>query len=83
MKVNYTRVELSAVDDFIGRGDRSIGHVILRAWELGSLNYVWWTDLDTAYKAWCEAIEEAGLTWKYRQVGTLLSIFFTASACYR
>jgi radical SAM-linked protein len=28
----------------------------------------WWESLDTAFKAWTQAIDEAGLTWKYRQV---------------
>jgi radical SAM-linked protein len=28
----------------------------------------WWENIDKAYKAWQTAIDEAGLTWKYRQV---------------
>lgn len=28
----------------------------------------WWESLDRAFAAWTQAIDEAGLTWKYRQV---------------
>jgi hypothetical protein len=30
------------MEDFIGRGDRSISPVIKRAWELGATNDGWW-----------------------------------------
>ena len=30
------------MEDFIGRGDRRIGSVIRRAWELGATNDAWW-----------------------------------------
>ena len=33
--------QLSAMEDFIGRGDRSLGRVILRAWQLGATNDAW------------------------------------------
>lgn len=32
----------AAMEDFIGRGDRRIGAVIRRAWELGATNDSWW-----------------------------------------
>jgi radical SAM family uncharacterized protein/radical SAM-linked protein len=67
-KVNYTDVRLSAMEDFIGRGDRRLSAVVHRAWELGAGMDAWWESLDKAYGAWSQAIDEAGLSWKYRQV---------------
>ncbi|MDG2990253.1 TIGR03960 family B12-binding radical SAM protein [Candidatus Synechococcus calcipolaris G9] len=68
LKTNFTDVRISAMEDFVGRGDRRLGKVIQRAWELGAREDSWWESLDRAYGAWTEAISEAGLTWKYRQV---------------
>ncbi|MEG4282656.1 TIGR03960 family B12-binding radical SAM protein [Microcoleus sp. A006_D1] len=68
LKVNYTDVRISAMEDFVGRGDRRLGAVVRRAWELGAGMDAWWESLDTAYKAWTRAIDESGLTWKYRKV---------------
>ncbi|MEG3842387.1 TIGR03960 family B12-binding radical SAM protein [Microcoleus sp. herbarium14] len=68
VKVNYTDVRISAMEDFVGRGDRRLGAVVRRAWELGAGMDAWWESLDKAYKAWTRAIDESGLTWKYRQV---------------
>ncbi len=56
------------MDDFIGRGDRRLAPVIRRAWELGAGMDSWWENAQKAYQAWEQAIEEAGLSWKYRQV---------------
>jgi len=68
LKVNYTDVRISAMEDFVGRGDRRLGPVVRRAWELGAGMDAWWESLDKAYKAWTSAIDESGLTWKYRKV---------------
>ena len=68
IKVNYTDVRISAMEDFVGRGDRRLAPVVKRAWELGAGMDSWWESLDKAYGAWSQAIDEAGLTWKYRQV---------------
>ncbi|MEG4075079.1 TIGR03960 family B12-binding radical SAM protein [Microcoleus sp. Pol14C2] len=68
VKVNYTDVRISAMEDFVGRGDRRLAAVVRRAWELGAGMDAWWESLDQAYKAWTQAIYESGLTWKYRQV---------------
>ena len=46
----------AAMEDFIGRGDRRIGAVIKRAWELGATNDAWWQSEETAFKAWSQAI---------------------------
>jgi radical SAM-linked protein len=67
-KVNFTDVRISAMEDFVGRGDRRLGPVVRRAWELGAGMDSWWESLEAAFKAWTQAIDEAGLTLKYRQV---------------
>ncbi len=68
IKVNFTDVRISAMEDFVGRGDRRLSSVVRRAWELGAGMDSWWESLDKAHKAWAEAIASSGLTWKYRQV---------------
>ncbi|QKD81569.1 TIGR03960 family B12-binding radical SAM protein [Thermoleptolyngbya sichuanensis A183] len=68
VKANFTDVRISAMEDFVGRGDRRLGAVVRRAWELGAREDSWWESLERAFGAWTEAIAEAGLTWKYRQV---------------
>ncbi|MEA5506170.1 TIGR03960 family B12-binding radical SAM protein [Halotia wernerae UHCC 0503] len=68
VKVNFTDVRISAMEDFVGRGDRSLGKVVRRAWELGAGMDSWYENLDKAFGAWESAIAEAGLDWKYRQV---------------
>ncbi len=68
LKANFTDVRISAMEDFIGRGDRRLAPVVRRAWELGAGMDSWWESLERAFGAWQQAIEEAGLSWKYRQV---------------
>jgi radical SAM-linked protein len=68
VKVNYTDVRISAMEDFIGRGDRRLSSVIRRAWELGAGMDSWFDSLDKAFAAWEQAIAQSDLTWKYRQV---------------
>jgi radical SAM family uncharacterized protein/radical SAM-linked protein len=67
VKVNFTDVRISAMEDFVGRGDRNLGKVVRRAWELGAGMDSWYDNLDKAFGAWESAIAEAGLDWKYRQ----------------
>ncbi len=68
VKVNFTDVRISAMEDFIGRGDRTVGRILRRAWELGAGMDSWYDSIERAYHAWGQAIAEAGLTWKYRQI---------------
>jgi radical SAM-linked protein len=68
VKANFTDVRISAMEDFIGRGDRRLGAVVRRAWELGAGMDSWFESVEKAFAAWEEAISSAGLTWKYRQV---------------
>jgi radical SAM family uncharacterized protein/radical SAM-linked protein len=79
VKVNYTDVRISAMEDFVGRGDRRLVPVVRRAWELGAGMDAWWESLDKAYSAWEQAIEESGLGWKYRQTENGEWNMFTAS----
>lgn len=68
VKVNYTDIRISAMEDFIGRGDRRLATVVRRAWELGAGMDAWFDNLEKAFSAWETAISESDLTWKYRQV---------------
>jgi radical SAM family uncharacterized protein/radical SAM-linked protein len=68
VKVNYTDVRISAMEDFLGRGDRRLASVIRRAWELGAGMDAWWENTNKAFAAWEQAISESELTWKYRQI---------------
>lgn len=68
LKTNFTDVRISAMEDFVGRGDRRLCKVIHRAWELGAREDSWWENQERAFGAWTQAIAESGLTWKYRQV---------------
>ena len=68
VKANFTDTRISAMEDFLGRGDRRLSAVIECAWRLGAGMDAWWESLDRAFAAWTEAIAESGLTWKYRQV---------------
>jgi radical SAM family uncharacterized protein/radical SAM-linked protein len=68
IKGNFTDYRISAMEDFVGRGDRRLGPVIKRAWELGAGMDAWWESTEKAFGAWTQAIAEAGLSWKYRQV---------------
>ncbi|MFN3927424.1 MAG: TIGR03960 family B12-binding radical SAM protein [Pseudanabaenaceae cyanobacterium] len=63
VKVNYTDVRISAMEDFLGRGDRRLGKVIRRAWELGAGMDSWFESCEKAFQAWTQAIQEAGLSW--------------------
>jgi radical SAM-linked protein len=68
IKANFTDYRISAMEDFVGRGDRRLGPVIKRAWELGAGMDAWWESTEKAFGAWTQAIEEAGLNWQYRQI---------------
>ena len=61
LKVNYTDVRLSAMEDFIGRGDQRLAPVIEAAWRSGAGMDAWFDNIERTHGAWCEAIEAAGL----------------------
>ncbi|MED5383900.1 MAG: TIGR03960 family B12-binding radical SAM protein [Cyanobacteriota bacterium] len=68
LKVNFTDVRLSAMEDFVGRSDRRLAPVIEAAWRAGAGMDAWFEALDRTYEAWTGAIAEAGLEGRYRQM---------------
>ncbi len=68
VKVNFTDVRLSAMEDFIGRGDRRLAKVIEKAWKDGAGMDAWFESLDRTYTAWTNAIKLSGLSSSYRKI---------------
>ena len=68
IKVNFTDVRLSAMEDFVGRGDRRLAPVIEAAWRAGAGLDAWFEAADRTYNAWTSAIEAAGLGGRYREL---------------
>ncbi|NJL01997.1 MAG: TIGR03960 family B12-binding radical SAM protein [Spirulinaceae cyanobacterium SM2_1_0] len=68
VKANFTDTRISAMEDFLGRGDRRLSPVIRRAWELGAGMDAWWESLEKAFDAWEQAIADSDLTWMYRRI---------------
>jgi radical SAM family uncharacterized protein/radical SAM-linked protein len=68
IKTNFTDVRLSAMEDFVGRGDRRLAPVIEAAWRTGAGLDAWFEAADRTYAAWTTAIDEAGLGGRYREL---------------
>ena len=68
IKVNVTDVRLSAVEDFIGRSDRRLAPVIEAAWRAGAGLDAWFESAERTHTAWTQAMEQAGLGGRYRQL---------------
>ncbi len=68
LKTNFTDVRLSAIEDFIGRGDRRVAPVIEAAWRAGAALDAWFESAERSHAAWTGAIEAAGLGGRYRQL---------------
>jgi radical SAM-linked protein len=68
IKTNYTDVRLSAMEDFVGRGDRRLAPVIEAAWRAGAGLDAWFEAADRTYEAWTSAIDAAGLGGRYREL---------------
>ena len=68
IKTNFTDARLSAIEDFIGRGDRRLAPVIEAAWRAGAGLDAWFESAERSYLAWTGAIEAAGLCGRYRQL---------------
>ena len=66
VRFNFTDVRLSAMEDFVGRGDRRLAPVIEAAWRAGAGMDAWFEALDRTYEAWTGAIAAAGLQGRYR-----------------
>ena len=68
VRFNFTDIRLSAMEDFVGRGDRRLAPVIEAAWRSGAGMDAWFEALDRTYAAWTEAIAAAGLDGRYRDL---------------
>jgi radical SAM family uncharacterized protein/radical SAM-linked protein len=66
LKTNFTDIRLSAIEDFIGRGDRRVAPVIEAAWRAGAGMDAWFESAERSHNAWSGAIEAAGLGGRYR-----------------
>jgi len=66
VKTNFTDVRLSAMEDFVGRGDRRLAAVIEAAWRAGAGMDAWFETIDRTHAAWTAAINAAGLGGRYR-----------------
>lgn len=63
VKYNYHEPELSSLEGVLARGDRKVGKVIFRAWELGA-KFDSWTEL-FKYDAWMQAFEDTGVSKEF------------------
>ena len=59
LKLSYSDMEVSVLEGALARGDRRLGDVILRAWELGARFDAW--DEGKNLSAWARAFGELGL----------------------
>ncbi len=59
LKYNYHDAKLSSLEGVVARGDRRIGRVLHRAWELGC-TFDGWSDIFDYYK-WMQAFEDTGI----------------------
>jgi radical SAM family uncharacterized protein/radical SAM-linked protein len=63
VRVNYTDVRLSAMEEVLGRAGREFAPIVQRAWELGAGMDAWYDGVGKVYKAWSQALTEHGLDW--------------------
>ncbi|HEX2908248.1 MAG TPA: TIGR03960 family B12-binding radical SAM protein [Phototrophicaceae bacterium] len=64
LHLRWNTIEASEFEGFLSRGDRRLGRVIYRAWEMGAKFDAW--DSEHRHELWLQAFEEAGLTpWFY------------------
>lgn len=59
LKYNYHDAKLSSLEGVVARGDRRVGKVIYRAWQLGC-TFDGWSDLFD-YQKWMQAFEDMGV----------------------
>jgi radical SAM superfamily enzyme YgiQ (UPF0313 family) len=75
LKVSWTNPEESLLEAFLSRGDRRLGAVIYRAWQLGAKFDAWQEHHNTS--AWNQAFEENGLdpNWYARRPRPIDEVF--------
>ncbi len=61
VKVNYTDIRLSLLEDVVGRRGREFAPVILRAWQLGAGMDAWFEGIGRVWDAWTTALAEFGI----------------------
>jgi len=59
LKLNYSDDDLTLLESMLSRGDRRLGKVIHRAWQLGSRFDAWHEQRDLS--AWLQALDQVGL----------------------
>lgn len=75
LKVSWTNPEESLLEAYLSRGDRRLGAVIYRAWQLGAKFDAWQEHHNTG--AWRQAFDELGLDpdWYARRPRLLDEVF--------
>jgi radical SAM family uncharacterized protein len=75
LKVNWTNPEETLLEAYLSRGDRRLGAVIYRAWQLGARFDAW--DEHHNPQAWTQAFEENGLdpNWYARRPRPIDEVF--------
>ena len=63
VKYNYHEAQLSSLEGVVARGDRRVGKVIVRAWELGA-KFDSWNEL-FRYDLWIKAFEDTGVSKEF------------------
>ena len=63
IKLNDSDLDMACLEATLSRGDRRLGSVIRRAWELGARFDAW--DEQRNMEAWQQAFEESGLEWAF------------------
>jgi len=76
VKVNFTDASISAMEDFIGRGSRSFGKILLWAGELGAGMDAGYDNLDSTFTAWGLAIAcpISGVILRPEQILSMLKV---------
>lgn len=59
LKYNYHDAKLSSLEGVVARGDRRVGQVLYRAWQLGCV-FDGWSDIFD-YQKWMQAFEDTGV----------------------
>lgn len=75
LRLRWNNIDETMLEGLLSRGDRRLGPVVRRAWELGSKFDAWQEHHKP--EAWAQALEENGLTYEFytHRVRTIDEIF--------